>query len=131
MGIGILFLVIAILLLLADGGELMVPIFVISLTFVDLCFVVLMTVIFSSMAKPQKVKLKSSDNAIKTLEYIAEKKWGRKRIIQEKNIIRFIFDNKYKDWLATPIELVKDRDVCILYLPSAYIEDVKNICSDN
>lgn len=107
------------------------PIFLIALTFVDICFVVLMTLVFSSMAEPRKVRLIADDDTIKALEHLAQKKWGRKQTIQEENITRFTFGNKYKDWLATPIELVKNKNAYILYLPSSYVEDVKSVCDNN
>ena len=99
MGIGAMILLVAVLLLVADGGELLVPIFMIALISVDTCFVVLMTIIFSSMAKPQKIKLKTEDNIVKKIERISREKWGRKIIIQKENTTRFMFGNKYKDWL--------------------------------
>ena len=110
MGIGAMILLVAVLLLVADGGELLVPIFMIALISVDTCFVVLMTIIFSSMAKPQKIKLKTEDNIVKKIERISREKWGRKIIIQKENTTRFMFGNKYKDWLATPIELIEDTN---------------------
>lgn len=131
MGIGIIFFLAALLLIILDGGELLVPIFLIALTFVDICFVVLMTLVFSSMAEPRKVRLIADDDTIKALEHLAQKKWGRKQTIQEENITRFTFGNKYKDWLATPIELVKNKNAYILYLPSSYVEDVKSVCDNN
>lgn len=103
MGIGAMILLVAVLLLVADGGELLVPIFMIALISVDTCFVVLMTIIFSSMAKPQKIKLKTEDNIVKKIERISREKWGRKIIIQKENTTRFMFGNKYKDWLARSI----------------------------
>lgn len=120
MGIGAMILLVAVLLLVADGGELLVPIFMIALISVDTCFVVLMTIIFSSMAKPQKIKLKTEDNIVKKIERISREKWGRKIIIQKENTTRFMFGNKYKDWLATPIELIEDTNGYSVYLPSAY-----------
>lgn len=119
MGIGAMILLVAVLLLVADGGELLVPIFMIALISVDTCFVVLMTIIFSSMAKPQKIKLKTEDNIVKKIERISREKWGRKIIIQKENTTRFMFGNKYKDWLATPIELIEDTNGYSVYLPSA------------
>ena len=121
MGIGAMILLVAVLLLVADGGELLVPIFMIALISVDTCFVVLMTIIFSSMAKPQKIKLKTEDNIVKKIERISREKWGRKIIIQKENTTRFMFGNKYKDWLATPIELIEDTNGYSVYLPSAYV----------
>lgn len=120
MGIGAMILLVVVLLLVADGGELLVPIFMIALISVDTCFVVLMTIIFSSMAKPQKIKLKTEDNIVKKIERISREKWGRKIIIQKENTTRFMFGNKYKDWLATPIELIEDTNGYSVYLPSAY-----------
>ena len=38
MGIGAMILLVAVLLLVADGGELLVPIFMIALISVDTCF---------------------------------------------------------------------------------------------
>ena len=125
MGIGAMILLVAVLLLVADGGELLVPIFMIALISVDTCFVVLMTIIFSSMAKPQKIKLKTEDNIVKKIERISREKWGRKIIIQKENTTRFMFGNKYKDWLATPIELIEDTNGYSVYLPSAYVEEIK------
>lgn len=130
MGIGAMILLVAVLLLVADGGELLVPIFMIALISVDTCFVVLMTIIFSSMAKPQKIKLKTEDNIVKKIERISREKWGRKIIIQKENTTRFMFGNKYKDWLATPIELIEDTNGYSAYLPSAYVEDIKYLCDD-
>lgn len=130
MGIGAMILLVAVLLLVADGGELLVPIFMIALISVDTCFVVLMTIIFSSMAKPQKIKLKTEDNIVKKIERISREKWGRKIIIQKENTTRFMFGNKYKDWLATPIELIEDTNGYCVYLPSAYVEDIKYLCDD-
>ena len=85
MGIGAMILLVAVLLLVADGGELLVPIFMIALISVDTCFVVLMTIIFSSMAKPQKIKLKTEDNIVKKIERISreEKLLYRKKILQD------------------------------------------------
>ena len=94
MGIGAMILLVAVLLLVADGGELLVPIFMIALISVDTCFVVLMTIIFSSMAKPQKIKLKTEDNIVKKIERISREKWGRKIIIQKENTTRCMFGNK-------------------------------------
>lgn len=130
MGIGAMILLVAVLLLVADGGELLVPIFMIALISVDTCFVVLMTIIFSSMAKPQKIKLKTEDNIVKKIERISREKWGRKIIIQKENTTRFMFGNKYKDWLATPIELIEDTNGYSVYLPLAYVEDIKYLCDD-
>lgn len=130
MGIGAMILLVAVLLLVADGGELLVPIFMIALISVDTCFVVLMTIIFSSMAKPQKIKLKTEDNIVKKIERISREKWGRKIIIQKENTTRFMFGNKYKDWLATPIELIEDTNGYSVYLPSAYVEDIKYLRDD-
>ena len=45
MGIGAMILLVAVLLLVADGGELLVPIFMIALISVDTCFVVLMKIL--------------------------------------------------------------------------------------
>lgn len=45
-------------------------------------------------------------------------------------ILTFMFGNKYKDWLATPIELIEDTNGYSLYLPSAYVEDIKYLCND-
>ena len=130
MGIGAMILLVAVLLLVADGGELLVPIFMIALISVDTCFVVLMTIIFSSMAKPQKIKLKTEDNIVKKIERISREKWGRKIIIQKENTTRFMFGNKYKDWLATPIELIEDTNGYSVFLPSADVVDIKYLCDD-
>lgn len=130
MGIGAMILLVVVLLLVADGGELLVPIFMIALISVDTCFVVLMTIIFSSMAKPKKIKLKTEDNIVKKIERISREKWGRKIIIQKENTTRFMFGNKYKDWLATPIELIEDTNGYSVYLPSAYVDDIKYLCDD-
>ena len=105
MGIGAMILLVAVLLLVADGGELLVPIFMIALISVDTCFVVLMTIIFSSMAKPQKIKLKTEDNIVKKIERISREKWGRKIIIQ-KILMRFRFQvyGRWQDMIHTSIQ---------------------------
>lgn len=41
-----------------------------------------------------------------------------------------MFGNKYKDWLATPVEFIEGKDARVLYLPSVYLEDIKKICDD-
>lgn len=41
--------------------------------------------------------------------------------------MKMLFGNKYKDWLATNLELVKKEDCYTISLPSAYVEDVRNI----
>ena len=87
MGIGAMILLVVVLLLVADGGELLVPIFMIALISVDTCFVVLMTIIFSSMAKPQKIKLKTEDNIVKKLNGYLEKN-GEEKLLYRKKILQ-------------------------------------------
>ena len=128
-GIGTIFLIGAIGFIIADGGELLNPFSLTILTFADMLFVGGMTLFFSRWEMPTKVCLKAHEDIVKEIEKIALKKWGRKTVIHEENVTKFIFDNKYKDWLATSVELVEEDNCYSIYLPSIYVEDLGHVCN--
>lgn len=129
MCIGLAVLAIIIILLAIDGGELLVPVFLVAVTFADMLFVVGMSFVFSIMAAPRTLKFAADENMDieEKILRIAEQKWRRKRVIKEDGRMKIIFGNKYKDWLTTSVELIKKENFYTLNLPSAYVEDVRNI----
>lgn len=127
--IGLAALLIGIILLAADRGELLVPVFLVAITFVDMIFVMIMTCVFSAVAAPKTIRFKIDKDIVveeKILE-IAKKKWKRNKVVETNDKVKYLFGNRYKDWLTTGIELIKKEDYYILNLPSAYIEDIRNI----
>lgn len=86
---GFIFLIGAIVLIVADGGELLNPIFLISIIFADAGFVFLMSLLYCSFAKPVKLNLKVDNKTefLEQLNEVSEKNGEESRL--KKLVIRY------------------------------------------
>lgn len=127
--IGLVVLLVGIVLMIADGGELLKPIMLITITLLDACFVFLMALFYNSFAKPVLVTImiENKTEFLAQLEEISARKWGRKVVVTGEDKVYFKFGNRYKDWLTTPIKLSFQDNRCRVLLPSYYEEDILRI----
>ncbi|MCR4567519.1 MAG: hypothetical protein K5769_05680 [Pseudobutyrivibrio sp.] len=127
--IGISALIIFIILLILDGGELIQPFFMSVVVLLDMFFVFSMALFFYALAKPVTITFTVKDRQvlINKLSEVASKKWKRNNKVETKETCSFKFGNRYKDWLTTPIEFIFDEEKCMAIVPSYYQEDVLRI----
>ena len=127
--IGILAFIIILTLIVMDDCKLLKPIMLITISLSDLIFVLLMSLLFNSLAKPITYSLQI-DNREKFIAIVSDtsiRKWGRKVIKEDKNYISYKFGNKYKDWLTTPMEIKFDGNKAFIIMPNYYKEDIINV----
>lgn len=86
MCIGLAVLAITIILFAIDGGELLVPVFILAVIFADMIFVVGMSLVFSIMAAPKMLKFTVDENMDieEKILKVAEQKWKRKKGYQRR-----------------------------------------------
>ena len=79
---GGIFFVGMIVLMIADGGELLDPFFLTVMVFVYICFVFFMSLLFYSFAKPVQINLKvgNKEYFLKQVSEISEKNGGENRL---------------------------------------------------
>ncbi|PHU33881.1 hypothetical protein [Pseudobutyrivibrio ruminis] len=127
--IGSVVFIIFFILIMIDGGKLVNPLFLSVIVLLDLFFVFFMTLFFYAVAKPVSITFTVKDRQalINELSEVASKKWKRNNKVETKETCSFEFGNKYKDWLATPIEFIFEDEKCTAIVPSYYQEDVLRI----
>lgn len=122
--------VLIILLMILDGGELLIPVLVLTILFSDLLFVFFMTLLFSIMAKPvvMNISINDKEKFMEAVDNVSKKKWGRvQRCCEEGKSYRYVFTSKYKDWLTTDVTVKIEDDRCQIVVPNLYQEDIIKI----
>ena len=125
--IGLVILISAIVLMVADGGDMLTPIMLIGISFSELLFIFFMSLLFTYLAKPitLTIKVKDKQSFLEQISIVSEKKWGRKQIqTNEDDIYCYGFVNKYKDWLSTSVKMEFDNNDCYITIPNSYREDI-------
>ena len=117
-----------VVLMAVDGGKLLQPIMLITLSLSFLLFVLMMSLLSYGLAKPEILSIEITDiDRFKNDLSVLANKCGRKTIVEKENEIAFQYSDKFRNWVATPMILKKKGNVYDILAPNVTLNEIKRL----